>query len=77
VFGWNRRWPEAIDWNNVRDRTFKMKDSIINFFHNSAKLDASPVWDQFLLSIDYKLLDFSESKKKSAFPAAFRAKRCG
>ncbi|KAJ7836102.1 hypothetical protein B0H13DRAFT_2368995 [Mycena leptocephala] len=43
----------------------------------TAKLDASPVWDQFLLSIDYKLLDFSESKKKSAFPAAFRAKRCG
>jgi hypothetical protein len=54
-----------------------MKDSIADFFHNSTKLDASPVWDQFLLSIDYKLLDFSESKKKSAFPAAFRAKRCG
>ncbi|KAJ7815216.1 hypothetical protein B0H13DRAFT_1924308 [Mycena leptocephala] len=74
---WKRRWPEAIDWNDVRDRTFKMKDSIVDFFHNSTKLDASPVWDQFLLSINYKLLDFSESKKKSAFPAAFRAKRCG
>ncbi|KAJ7939059.1 hypothetical protein B0H13DRAFT_1851232 [Mycena leptocephala] len=54
-----------------------MKDNIVDFFHNSTKLDASPVWDQFLLSIDYKLLDFSESKKKSDFPAAFRAKRCG
>ncbi|KAJ7852722.1 hypothetical protein B0H13DRAFT_1904449 [Mycena leptocephala] len=57
------RWPEAIDWNEARDRTFKMKDSIVDFFHNSAKSDACPVRDQFPLAIDYKLLDFSESKQ--------------
>ncbi|KAJ7819883.1 hypothetical protein B0H13DRAFT_1921508 [Mycena leptocephala] len=27
-----RGWPEAIDWNEARDRTFKMKDCIVDFF---------------------------------------------
>ncbi|KAJ7855393.1 hypothetical protein B0H13DRAFT_1903143 [Mycena leptocephala] len=58
----------------------KRRDSVLRLAESTFKmkeLDASPVWDQFLLSIDYKLLDFSEYKKKSAFPAAFRAKHCG
>jgi hypothetical protein len=52
--GQQRRWPQKIDWSDVRDRIFSMKDTIVDLFQSSNKLEACPMWDQFLLAIDYK-----------------------
>ncbi|KAJ7822045.1 hypothetical protein B0H13DRAFT_2376895 [Mycena leptocephala] len=75
--GQQRRWPQEIDWNEVRDRIFSMKDRIVDLFQSSEKLEACPIWDQFLLAIDYKIFDFAASKSKIDFKTAIQSKRCG
>jgi hypothetical protein len=75
--GQQRRWPQEIDWNEVRDRIFSMKDRIVDLFQSSEKLEACPIWDQFLLAIDYKIFDFAASKSKREFKTAIQSKRCG
>jgi hypothetical protein len=54
-----------------------MKDRIVDLFQSSEKLEACPIWDQFLLAIDYKIFDFAASKSKRDFKTAIQSKRCG
>jgi hypothetical protein len=54
-----------------------MKDAIVDLFQSSNKLEACPMWDQFLLAIDYKKLDFAGSKSKLDFKPAIQSKQCG
>jgi hypothetical protein len=75
--GQQRRWPQEIDWNEVRSRIFTMKDTIVGLFRSSRKLAACPIWDNFLLAIDYKILDFVQSESKMDFKTAIQSKRCG
>ncbi|KAJ7893700.1 hypothetical protein B0H14DRAFT_3427348 [Mycena olivaceomarginata] len=71
------RWPQSIDWHYIQYRICGMESSILDMFKNPTTLDSCAIWHDFLVSIDYNLLDFSVSKSKSTFKKALLGKRCG
>ncbi|KAJ7667304.1 hypothetical protein B0H17DRAFT_1142793 [Mycena rosella] len=54
--GARRGWLETIEWMGVRDRIFDMRDAIEDLFRS---FQDCPIWVDFLLSINYQLMDFS------------------
>ncbi|KAJ7937965.1 hypothetical protein B0H13DRAFT_2302056 [Mycena leptocephala] len=75
--GRQRRWPDTIDWNDIQYRISDLKSSILGLFKDSAQLEACPIWDEFVMAIDYNLRDFCEATNKSNFGKAILSKRWG
>ncbi|KAJ7891734.1 hypothetical protein B0H13DRAFT_1887051 [Mycena leptocephala] len=77
--GNRRRWPNKIDPYDIRDRIFSkpLDMNILNLFLNPPTLNNCAVWSDFLLSIDFKLVDFIQLENKYEFPKAIRHKSCG
>ncbi|KAJ7448812.1 hypothetical protein B0H11DRAFT_2289652 [Mycena galericulata] len=75
--GQQRRWPMTIDSAQISSRILSLKHDIIALFLDPKLLAACPIWDAFLLAIDYRIFDFVDSDDKKEFPEAFRHKGCG
>ncbi|KAJ7491601.1 hypothetical protein B0H11DRAFT_2191307 [Mycena galericulata] len=75
--GQQRRWPMTIDSAQISSRILSLKHDIIALFLDPKLLPACPIWDAFLLAIDYRIFDFVDSDDKKEFPEAFRHKGCG
>ncbi|KAJ7430465.1 hypothetical protein B0H11DRAFT_2211066 [Mycena galericulata] len=75
--GEQRGWPMTIDFADISSRILSLKHDIIALFRDPKLLAACPVWDAFLLAIDYRIFDFVDSDDKKEFPQAFRHKGCG
>ncbi|KAJ7436973.1 hypothetical protein B0H11DRAFT_635223 [Mycena galericulata] len=67
----------TIDSADISSRILSLKHDIIALFRDPKLLAACPVWDAFLLAIDYRIFDFVDSDDKKEFPQAFRHKGCG
>ncbi|KAJ7688853.1 hypothetical protein B0H17DRAFT_1135391 [Mycena rosella] len=73
--GTSRGWLQNIDWSDVRSRIFDMREDVEDLVLSSKSLQDSPIWADFLLSINYELMDFCTSP--ASFPGAISTKHCG
>ncbi|KAJ7687258.1 hypothetical protein B0H17DRAFT_1136384 [Mycena rosella] len=73
--GTSRGWLQNIDSSDVRSRIFDMREDVEDLVLSSKSLQDSPIWADFLLSINYELMDFCTSP--ASFPGAISTKHCG
>ncbi|KAJ7671303.1 hypothetical protein DFH06DRAFT_1365968 [Mycena polygramma] len=67
--GEQRRWPKAIQWDDILYRMAAFKEDIYQLLKD--------IWQSFLLDINYEIIEFSESRSKLEYKPALLGKRCG
>ncbi|KAJ7688113.1 hypothetical protein B0H17DRAFT_1135768 [Mycena rosella] len=72
-----KSWPLKLDFGEISDRVFALRDHIIDLASDSDELAVCPVWLTFLGNIKYKMYAFAKAPVDSFSAAAERSKRCG
>jgi hypothetical protein len=77
ALGHQNKWPHIIDYSTLPARILKLRKQVMKIIKDETVLRGSPVWQDFLRNIDYKIFKFSDSHSKLAFTYALYGRRCG